>query len=148
VLRRWKTMTSHVDAIRASDEAFNEHDVDATVWACTEDFTYTDHAAGLTYKGVEEFKAYLDSWFDAFPDTTIDEGQYTTAGDIVVHQSVERATNRGPLGALPATGRSMSVPFCEVWRLDSEGRIVAGDLYYDQLSLMVQLGHVQLPSAG
>lgn len=61
---------------------------------------------------------------------------------------LERATNNRPLGALPATGRGVTVPFCEVWRLDPEGRIVAGDLYYDQLSLMVQLGHVQPPSAG
>lgn len=102
----------------------------------------------LTCKGVQEFKAYLASWFDAFPDTAIDGGQYSVAGDVVVHQSVERATNNGPLGAFPATGRSVSVPFCEVWRLDWEGRIVTGDLYYDQLSLMVQLGHVQPPSAG
>ena len=141
-------MVRHVDVIRASDAAFNEHDAGRTARACAEHFTYTDHAAGLTYKGAEEFKAYLATWFDAFPDTTIDEGQYSVAGDVVVHQSVERATNNGPLGALPATGRRVSLPFCEVWRLDPEGRIVTGDLYYDQLSLMVQLGHVQPPGAG
>lgn len=38
-------MVSHVDVIRASDGAFNEHDVDRTARACAEDFTYTDHAA-------------------------------------------------------------------------------------------------------
>jgi steroid delta-isomerase-like uncharacterized protein len=140
-------MVSHLDVIRASDEAFNAHDVDGTAHACIDNFTYTDNATGETFKGVEEFRAWLDSWFDAFPDTRIDEGQYIAAGDVVVHQSVERATNKGPLGPLPATGRSMSLPFCEVWRLDTEGRIVAGDLYYDQLSLMTQLGHIQSPSA-
>jgi SnoaL-like protein len=122
-------MVSHLDVIRASDEAFNAHDVDGTAHACIDNFTYTDNATGETFKGVDEFRAWLDSWFD------------------VVHQSVERATNKGPLGPLPATGRSMSLPFCEVWRLDTEGRIVAGDLYYDQLSLMTQLGHIQSPSA-
>ncbi len=139
-------MVTHVDVIRSSDEAFNAHDVDGTARACVEDFTYTDHATGETFKGVEEFKAWLDGWFRAFPDTRIDEGRYAAAGDVVIHQSVERATNKGPLGPLPASGRRMSIPFCEVWRLNSEGRIVAGDLYYDQLSVMIQLGHVPPPS--
>jgi steroid delta-isomerase-like uncharacterized protein len=138
-------MGSSVDVIRDSDQAFNGHDAAGTARACAENFTYTDHASGQTYKGVEEFTAFLDSWFAAFPDTAIDEGQYIASGGVVVHQSVERATNRGPLGTLPATGRTMSIPFCEVWRLDSEGRIVAGDLYYDQLSLLAQLGHLKPP---
>jgi steroid delta-isomerase-like uncharacterized protein len=140
-------MGTAVDVIRASDQAFNDHDIEGTARACVETFTYTDHASGVTYKGVEEFKAFLASWFRAFPDTTIDEGEYHATGDVLVHQSVERATNRGPLGVLPATGLSMSIPFCEVWRLDPEGRILAGDLYYDQLSLLVQLGHLQAPGA-
>lgn len=139
-------MLTPVDVIRASDQAFNEHHAGRTAQACAKTFTYTDHASGQTYKGVEEFMAFLKAWFAAFPDTVIDEGQYIANGDVVVHQSVERATNKGSLGALPATGRTMSIPFCEVWRLDSEGRIVAGDLYYDQLSLLAQLCHLEPPS--
>jgi hypothetical protein len=46
---------------------------------------------------------------------------------------------------MPATGRRMDLPFCEVARYDAEGRIVQGEVYYDLMSMMVQLGHVQPP---
>jgi hypothetical protein len=42
---------------------------------------------------------------------------------------------------MPATGRRLSVRFCEVMRFNEKGRIVNGGLYYDQLSLLIQAGH-------
>jgi hypothetical protein len=32
---------------------------------------------------------------------------------------------------------------CEIIRFDAEGRIVSGGIYYDQLSMLTQLGHAQ-----
>ena len=47
------------------------------------------------------------------------------------------------MGPLPATGRPMNVRFCEIMRFNDQGQIVSGAAYYDQLSIMVQLGHAQ-----
>ena len=41
-----------------------------------------------------------------------------------------------------ATGRTMNQPFCEIMTYDSDGRIVRGELYDDQVSMLVQLGHM------
>ena len=41
------------------------------------------------------------------------------------------------------TGRKMSVPFCEICHFDKQGRTVSGGCYYDQYTLLTQLGHVQ-----
>jgi hypothetical protein len=40
----------------------------------------------------------------------------------------------------------MALPFCEILRYDREGRIVSGEIYYDSLSMLVQLGHAQPPA--
>lgn len=34
---------------------------------------------------------------------------------------------------------------CELWHFDSNGRVVGGDLYYDQVSLLTQLGLMPQP---
>ncbi len=41
------------------------------------------------------------------------------------------------------TGRKMSLPFCEICHFDKQGRIVSGGCYYDQYTLLTQLGHIQ-----
>jgi hypothetical protein len=47
------------------------------------------------------------------------------------------------LGSLQPTGGKMSLPFCEICRFDQQGRIVSGGCYYDQYTLLTQLGHIQ-----
>jgi SnoaL-like polyketide cyclase len=56
-------------------------------------------------------------------------------------------THDGPLGPFPATGRPFTLELCELWRFDPEGRVVGGDLYYDQVSLLMQLGLLPQPSS-
>jgi hypothetical protein len=41
------------------------------------------------------------------------------------------------------TGRKMSLPFCEICHFGKQGRIVSGGCYYDQYTLLTQLGHIQ-----
>ena len=53
----------------------------------------------------------------------------------------------GPLGPFPASGRAFSLPLCEMWHFDASGRVVGGDLYYDQVSLLMQLGPMPQPSS-
>jgi SnoaL-like polyketide cyclase len=55
-------------------------------------------------------------------------------------------THDGPLGPFPATGNEFTLPLCEMWHFDSGGRVVGGDLYYDQVSLLTQLGLMPQPS--
>jgi hypothetical protein len=53
----------------------------------------------------------------------------------------------GPLGPFPATGRPCSLALCELWHFGPDGRVVGGDLYYDQVSLLMQLGLLAQPSS-
>jgi hypothetical protein len=79
----------------------------------------------------------------AFSDGRITDPQHADAGDIVVAQFTVEGTNDGPLGSMRPTGRKMSLFFCDVCHFDKQGRIVSGSCYYDQYTLLAQLGHIQ-----
>lgn len=45
-----------------------------------------------------------------------------------------------------AMTKQFTLPLCEMWHFDSSGQVVGGDLYYDQVSLLTQLGLMPQPS--
>ncbi len=87
------------------------------------------------------------AWAKAFPDGKITNAQYTDAGDTLIAQFTAEGTNNGPFGAFPPTGRRMSLPFCEIWQFDASGRMILGGIYYDQFTLLTQLGHAKQAAA-
>lgn len=135
--------TRNVETFRAAHQEFNKRDFDAVAGRLSEDFTYEDRARNITFRGPDGFKDFLQGWVDAFSDGEVSRPVYTGAGDTVIAEFVGRGVNDGPMGEMPATGKEMKVPMCEVMRFDDEGRIVSGAIYYDQLSIMTQLGHLQ-----
>jgi ketosteroid isomerase-like protein len=137
-----------VDGIhRAAHAAFNGRDLHEAVRHFRPDTEYTDHARGLTTKGPAEFIDWMQGWVDAFSDATVDEARYIDGGDHCVAIFQGRGTNDGPMGHLPSTGHRMDIAMCEVLRFDASGRIASGDIYYDAMSMMVQLGHLRPPMA-
>ena len=135
--------SKNVEAFRAAHHAFNKRDFDAVVNLMTEDFTYEDHPRGVTFTGRTGFREFMQGWVAAFSNAAVSEPTYIDGGKIVVAEFVGRGTNDGPMGPLPATGRPMNVQFCEIMRFNDQGQIVSGAAYYDQLSIMAQLGHAQ-----
>jgi ketosteroid isomerase-like protein len=56
-----------------------------------------------------------------------------------------RGTNDGPMGPGNAvTGKRMDMPFCEILRVQ-DGRVVSGEIFYDQLTMLTQLGLAEAP---
>lgn len=133
----------NVETFRQAHQAFNRRDFEDVVSRMSENVTYQDRARGETFQGRDGFKQFMQGWVEAFSDAEVTEAAYADAGDRVIAQFVGRGVNDGPLGPLPATGKEMKVPMCEILRFDESGRVVSGSIYYDQLSLMTQLGHMQ-----
>jgi predicted ester cyclase len=69
------------------------------------------------------------------------------AGAVVVSVLTMEGTNDGPLGPTPASRRRFSTRGVQILHFDRDGNIVAHDNFFDQLSLMVQLGVVEPPAA-
>ena len=135
----------NAETFRALHQAFNRRDFDSVVGAMAEDVVYHDRARDVSFNGRNGFREFIQGWATGFSNAEVSEPTYLDAGDTVVAQFVGRGVNDGPLGPLPSTGREMNVHFCEFMRFDEEGQIVSGGIYYDQLSMMTQLGHIQPP---
>ncbi|OLT20860.1 hypothetical protein BJF78_34965 [Pseudonocardia sp. CNS-139] len=137
----------NVDTHRLEHEAFNRRDWDAMAARLAPDFAYVDHPRGVTTKGVGQFVDYLrGGWVTAFSDATIANARYLDAGTHTVAQFDGTGVNDGSLGAMAATGRTLNLPFCELLGYDAAGRPTRGELYYDQVGILVQLGHMPPPS--
>ena len=137
----------NAETYRVGHEAFNQRDFEAMTKHYADSITWTDRARGLTFRTPQEFKDdFLAGWVMASSDIRITGPRYIDAGQTVVCIFTAEGTNDGPLGPFPVTGKQFVLPLCEMWHFDSSGRVVGGDLYYDQASLLTQLGLMPQPS--
>src|SRR6202521_5631225 len=135
--------SKNVETLRAAHESWNKRDFSGVVKNAAEKLTYTDNARAVTLNNRDKLREWTEGWAKAFSDGRITNPKYIDAGDIVVTQFTVEGTNDGPLGSLPPSGRRISLSFCEVCQLDKQGRVVSGSCYYDQYTLLTQLGHIQ-----
>lgn len=140
--------TRNVENYRAGHEAFNRRDFAAMTEHYADSMSWTDHAQGRTFGTPEEFRTdFLAGWLGVSSDIRITDPGYLDAGETVVCTFTVEGRQDGPLGPFPATGKEFALPLCEMWHFDSTGHVVGGDLYYDQLSLLTQLGLMPQPSS-
>ncbi len=140
--------SENVESHRAGHEAFNQRDFETMTRRYAEAITWTDHAQGRTFRTPQEFRRdFLPGWVAAASDIRVADARYLDAGRTVVCTFTVVGTHDGPLGPFPATGKEFALPLCELWRFNAAGRVVGGDLYYDQVSLLTQLGLMPQPSS-
>ena len=140
---------SNVEAHRAGHEAFNERDFEAMTERYADSIAWTDHAQGRTFRTRQEFRDdFLPGWVQAHRHPHHRPRHWLLGrwpdGGLHLHR---RCYHDGPLGPFPATGKQFALPLCELWHFDPSGRVVGGDLYYDQVSLLTQLGSLPQPSS-
>ena len=139
---------SNLERHRAGHEAFNRRDFAAMTSHYADRIRWTDRARGLTFTTPEQFRAeFLAGWVESSSDIQVADPSYLDAGPSVVATFTVTGTHDGPLGPFPATGRPFTLALCELWHFDPDGRVVGGDLYYDQVSLLLQLGLLPQPSS-
>ena len=139
---------SNVASHRAGHEAFNRRDFEAMTSQYADSIIWTDQARGLTFRTPREFRdEFLAGWVQASSDIQVTSPRYLDAGQTAVCTFTVTGTHDGPLGPFPATGRAFTLPLCELWHFDPSGRVIGGDLYYDQVSLLTQVGLLPQPSS-
>jgi steroid delta-isomerase-like uncharacterized protein len=134
--------SKNVETLRAAHESWNRRDFAGVVRNSAESLVYIDRSRNLTLNTRDKFREWTEGWAKAFSDGRITKPEYIDAGDIVVAQFTVEGANDGPFGSLKPTGRRMSLPFCEICQFDKEGRVESGGCYYDQYTLLTQLGHI------
>ena len=135
--------SKNVETLRAAHQSWNKRDFAGVIKSAADSFAYTDNARALTLNSPHKFREWTEGWAKSFSDGRITKPEYIDAGDVVIARFIVEGTNDGPFGPLKATGKRISLPFCEISQFDKQGRIVSGGCYYDQYTLLTQLGHVQ-----
>lgn len=139
--------SKNVQTALAVYDCFNKRDLDGAVSAVAEDLVFEDHGLGQTYKSRAEFRDSLQGWITGFSDGKISDPKAIDAGDTVIVRFIGQGTNDGPMGPFQKpTGRKVSLPFVDIYKFDAQGRIVAGETYFDMLTMLVQMGHAERPA--
>ena len=102
-----------------------------------------------TLRGPAATTAYSRPYMDAFTVTSHRVDVVVSTADAVAVEGVWTGTHTAPLatpaGDIPATGRTVELPFAMTVRVDGD-RIRSTHLYYDQLGFLAQLGLVPQPA--
>ena len=113
----------------------------------SDDIIHISATAG-TVTGIEAFLGFVTVFKQAFPDLHWEMREFIEGSDTVVAEGVFIGTNSGtmvgPRGPIPATGRRVELPFCDIWKVRN-GRIIENRIYYDQVTFLAQLGLMTSP---
>jgi hypothetical protein len=117
-------------------------DIPGWVNAFTQDGTLTDMSTGVTYRG-EMLGDLVEIYATGFSDMHRELYRFYASNDVVVVQLALQGTHDGPLvlptGTIPATGRRIDAPGCDVIELVGD-KIARLDSYPSGTVIMAQLG--------
>jgi len=122
-------------------DAWERRDYDAVMAHLAGDAVVRDMPRAVVLDARSDMRDWFESWVVACADATAGAEVTVSSATAAVVQGVYVGTNTGPLGPFPASGRAVSMPFAIVMRFDGEGSVTDYAVYYDQLTLLSQLGH-------
>jgi steroid delta-isomerase-like uncharacterized protein len=102
-----------------------------------------------TYSGIDAFLGYVQGYITAFPDSKLNPMHIVESGDLVIVEGEYTGTNTGPIaspqGTMPATGKSIRLPYADVFEVKN-GKIAKHRTYFDQMTMLGQLGMLPAPT--
>lgn len=126
---------------------FVERQIDEIEKHLAPGFMFEDLAQHVTLKTTGEYLDYLRGWVTMCSDVGPGEPRYYEGPDHSVALFHARGHNDGPVGDLPATGRAIDLPVCEVLHYAADGKVLGEELYWDQATMMGQLQPNPEPSS-
>jgi steroid delta-isomerase-like uncharacterized protein len=90
-------------------------------------------------RGIDQFKAFLAAYRQAFPDARSTVEDQVAEGDTVVTRWRARGVHRGDLGGMEPTGRGFEIDGITIERI-ADGKIAEVWVARDELGLLRQLG--------
>jgi steroid delta-isomerase-like uncharacterized protein len=112
----------------------------------TDDFSRHSQASPVEVRTSEAFIALQETFYASTPDQKITIEMLVAEGDFVAAYATYTGTQTGPLGDLPATGKSMESIFITFFRIENN-RIAELWVEWDNLAMLTQLGHFPNPDS-
>ena len=141
-------MAGPLEVVERGGELFNAHDAEGLIAIYTSNAEFRG-PGGMAITGREGIKAFMQGWFQGFPDCKTTASNRYVDGSIVVEEGVFTGTHTGvfptPMGDVPPTGRSVSGAYVDIFEI-RDGQCVSDRLIFDRMELMEQLGLVPEPA--
>jgi steroid delta-isomerase-like uncharacterized protein len=132
------------EIVREHMESENRHEFDVTL----DTFDHPRYeliATGEVHDGPEEVSAYFDETRRAFPDQRNELIALHHSDDAVLVEAIIRGTQKGPLRSLPPTGREFELRILAMFVFEQD-RLLCERVYFDQLTVLQQLGIARVPT--
>jgi ketosteroid isomerase-like protein len=135
-------MTSNEQAVRHAYAIAEAKDILGWIDCFVPDGVFVDNSIEVTYRGPDVSKP-VEYYGAAFSDMHRELYDVYVSGNVVAVQLALQGTHDGPLhlpfGMLPATGKRMDAPCCDVFTL-ADGKIERFDCYPEGSVILSQLG--------
>jgi steroid delta-isomerase-like uncharacterized protein len=119
-------------------EAWKKHDIEILVLDHSEDCV-VESPAGGTMKGRAAIEKVYRGFLSSFPDLAFERTDTIIDNDRVVQISRMTGTNKGGFMNLPPTGKKVSIPLVNIFKI-KDGKIVEEQRVYDFTGMLVQAG--------
>jgi steroid delta-isomerase-like uncharacterized protein len=124
--------------VREHMESENRHDFDATI-ATFKHPHYELVPTASVFDGEAEVRNYFKTSRAAFPDQRNEKARFHHTDDAVIVEFDLLGTHTGELRGQKPTGKSFRCPMVAFFVFDGD-KIVCERVYWDQLTIMRQLG--------
>ena len=133
---------NNVATVRNAYAVAERMDLEGWISLFTPAGVFVDNSVGATYRG-RELAELVRNYGTAFSNMHRELYRFYTDGNVVVVQLALQGTHDGPLqlpfGELPATGKQMDAPCCDVFEL-KDRKIKRFDCYQEGSIIFAQLG--------
>jgi len=140
-------MGQAADVVQSKNAAFNAQDAEEVRAWLAPDVEWA--APGGLYRGPDEVIGLFSAFWEAFPDLKISVIRLVEDGSTVITDARAEGTHEGTLhtpgGDIPPTGKRMNFPYLERFEVEG-GLIVSGNLIFDRVELLEQLGVMPVPA--
>lgn len=126
------------------DSVWNRKDLKAIDNYFHNTFTRRVNSVNLA-SSKNELAANLQVYFTGFPDVRIQSDNMVSQGNQVYMSWTLTGTNTGVYGELQPTGKKVRISGITRFEFDESGKIIHEDVFYNELSLLQQMGHTLNP---
>lgn len=96
-------------------------------------------------KGKDGAKKFYKAFTTAFPDAKFEVAKTIGVGDFAIVESVMKGTQKGAMGAIPASKKPVAVHLVDIFRI-KDGKVVRAWTYQNSLEMMQQIGIFNAPT--
>ena len=135
-----------LDLLSRRAGAWRRLDIAAQLDDYADDAVVESPLAGGTMHGREQIKQVFQSYFSAFPDLTMEQGDVLVDGQRAAVLATFSGKDQGGFMGMPATGRHVTIPVVFLYEFE-DGRIVRDRRVYDFTGMLIQVGSLKAKPA-